>query len=217
MDEQLGEARWPPIAAIAVFMAVNIALRIWLPADTAIHVPWLVPALEAAMLVVLITSDPAGPAERRRLRRLSLVLVCLLVLAALWATGMLVDDLVRGVGVSNDAGQLLASAAVVWVGNNLAFALLFWLMDGGGPHARTTLEFPVDFAFVQHLNPELGAVGWRPVFLDYLHLGFTNATAFSPTDTMPLTLRAKYAMVVQASVALALLGLAVARAVNTFT
>jgi hypothetical protein len=67
------------------------------------------------------------------------------------------------------------------------------------------------------MSPELAPPHWRPVFLDYLHLGFTNATAFSPTDVMPLTLRAKYTMLVQSSVALALFGLIVARAVNAFT
>jgi hypothetical protein len=102
------------------------------------------------------------------------------------------------------------------VGNNLAFAMLYWLMDSGGPVARSRRPEPSDFAFVQHMSPELAAPGWRPVFLDYLHLGFTNATAFSPTDVMPLTHRAKYAMLVQATVALALLGLVVARAVNVF-
>ena len=67
------------------------------------------------------------------------------------------------------------------------------------------------------MSPELAPPGWRPVFLDYLHLGFTNATAFSPTDVMPLTHRAKYAMLVHSTVALALFGLVVARAVNAFT
>jgi hypothetical protein len=99
----------------------------------------------------------------------------------------------------------------VCVGNNLAFALLYWLMDAGGPVARTRLTVPVDFAFTQHMSPELAPAGWRPVFLDYLHLGFTNATAFSPTDVMPLTHRAKYAMLLQSTVALALFGLVVAR------
>jgi len=70
---------------------------------------------------------------------------------------------------------------------------------------------------VQHLNPEVMPPSWRPVFLDYLHLGFTNGTAFSPTDVMPLTHRAKYTMIVQATVALTLFGLIVARAVNAFT
>jgi hypothetical protein len=112
---------------------------------------------------------------------------------------------------------LLASGALVWLGNNLAFALLYWLMDSGGPTARSRGAPPVDFAFTQHMSPELAPPGWRPVFLHYLHLGFTNATAFSPTDVMPLTHRAKYAMLVRSSVALALFGLIVARAVNAFT
>jgi hypothetical protein len=130
---------------------------------------------------------------------------------------LLVYDLVNGLGVTNSPDQLLASGGVVWLGNNLAFALLYWLIDGGGPTARSGRTAPVDFAFTQHMSPELAAPGWRPVFLDYLHLGFTNATAFSPTDVMPLTHRAKYSMLVQSTIALALFGLIVARAVNAFT
>src|SRR5262249_61690658 len=87
----------------------------------------------------------------------------------------------------------------------------------GVPSARVRPPAPVDFAFTQRLSPDLAPPGWRPVFLDYLHLAFTNSTAFSPTDVMPLTLRAKYAMLVQSTVALALFGLVVARAVNAFT
>jgi hypothetical protein len=177
----------------------------------------LVPAVEAVLVVILATAHPGGAAEHRRLRRIGLTVVGLLVVAALWATAVLVDDLVRGTGVSGPPSRLLASGAVVWLGNNLAFALLYWLMDGGGPVARRRRPIPIDFAFTQHMSPELAPPGWRPVFLDYLHLGFTNATAFSPTDVMPLTHRAKYAMLVQSTVALALFGLVVARAVNAFT
>ena len=212
-----GEARWPPIAAVVIVMALNIALRLWLPRDAAIRLDWLVPSIEAALLITLLTSDPSGPVERRRMRRIALILVGLLVLAALWATALLVDDLIRGTKVSNSPSELLASGAVVWLGNNLAFALLYWLFDGGGPTARSSRSTPVDFAFTQQMSPEIAPPGWRPVFLDYLHLGFTNATAFSPTDVMPLTLRAKYAMLLQSTVALAVFGLVVARAVNAFT
>jgi hypothetical protein len=212
----LGEPRWPPVAAVVLFMALNVALRVWLPRDSAAGTSWLVPAVEGVFLIVLITSNPSGRAERRRMHRVLLALVGLLVAAGLWATALLVDDLIRGKGVSNSPSELLATAAVVWLGNNLAFGLLYWLMDGGGPIARATHAVPVDFAFTQHINPEMATPGWRPVFLDYLHLGFTNATAFSPTDVMPLTHRAKFAMVVQSTVALALLGLVVARAVNVF-
>jgi hypothetical protein len=214
---EVGESLRPPVAAVLVFLVLNVVVRATIPIAGVFRAPWLTPLLEILVLVVLVTHRPTSAAERRRLRRLALALVLLLVAAALWATGVLISDLVRGVGVSNDAGDLLATGAMVWLGNNVAFALLYWLLDGGGPLARTRRAAPVDFAFTQQMSPELAPPGWRPVFLDYLHLGFTNATAFSPTDVMPLTHRAKYAMLVQSTVALALLGLVVARAVNAFT
>ena len=201
-----------------LFTAMNVALRVWLPDESAVRVPWLIPSVELLLVGVLVVSDPGSLATHRRtLRRVALVLVGLLVMAELWATALLVYDLVRGSGVTQSAPELLATGAVIWTGNNLAFAMLYWLIDSGGPYARSQLETPVDFAFTQHMSPELAPAGWRPVFLDYLHLGFTNATAFSPTDVMPLTHRAKYTMLVQATVALALFGLIVARAVNAFT
>lgn len=215
---RLGESRWPPALALVGFIAINIAIRLWLPHEGAVRTPWLVPSIEAALLLVLLFSDPGNLAKHHvRLRRIALGLVFLLVLAALWATVLLVYDLVKGLGVTQSATRLLASGAVIWLGNNLSFALLYWLMDSGGPFARSRAELPVDFAFTQHMSPELAPPGWRPVFLDYMHLGFTNATAFSPTDVMPLTHRAKYTMLVQATIALALFGLIVARAVNAFT
>jgi hypothetical protein len=213
----IGEPLWPAVAAVIAFLALNVTVRIAIPIQGVFRTPWLTPALETLLLVVLVTSNPTSAADRRRLRSLSLILVGLLVAAALWATVVLISDLVRGVGVSKDAGDLLLTGAIVWLGNNLSFGLLYWLMDGGGPRVRSRLDVPIDFAFTQHMSPELARPGWRPVFLDYLHLGFTNATAFSPTDVMPLTHRAKYAMLVQSTVALALFGLVVARAVNAFT
>jgi len=215
---RLGEPRWPPALAIGAVLAFNIGLRIWVPEARAIHVPWLIPATEALLLVVLVLSDPGNLVKhRRRLRAAALSLVVLLVVAALWATALLIYDLINGTGVTNSASQLLATGALVWFGNNLAFGLLYWLIDSAGPVARSGADVPVDFAFVQHTSPDLAPAGWRPVFLDYLHLGFTNATAFSPTDVMPLTHRAKYLMLVQSTVSLALLGLIVARSVNVFT
>jgi hypothetical protein len=202
------EPRWPPALALIAFMGLNIAVRVWLPHEGAVRAAWLVPAIEAILLAVLV----AGPA--RVAMRASLVVV--LVLGALWATVLLVYDMIKGHGVTSSPTKLLASGALVWLGNNLAFALLYWLIDSGGPLARSRNTVPVDFAFTQQMSPELAPPGWRPVFLDYLHLGFTNATAFSPTDVMPLTHRAKYTMLVQSTVALALFGLIVARAVNAF-
>jgi hypothetical protein len=217
LEGSLGESRWPPALALLAFMAINIALRVWLPNEGAIRVPWAVPAVEAVLLILLLLGPAATARERRWLRPVAVAFVVVLVLAALWATAVLIRDLIDGSGVTQSPSELLASGAVVWLGNNIAFAMLYWLMDGGGPVMRARRPEPVDLAFTQHMSPELAAPGWRPVFLDYLHLGFTNATAFSPTDVMPLSLRAKYAMLVQASVALALFGLIVARSVNAFT
>jgi hypothetical protein len=216
--EPIRESRWPPVAALLVYMVLNVAVRIWLPGDSAIRTPWLVPAVEAVLLAVLLFGDPGRLARRSPwVRRIVMAIVVILVAAALWATTLLVYDLIKGIGVTQSPGELLAAGALVWLGNNLSFALLYWLMDSGGPIARVQNPLPVDFAFTQQMSPELAPPGWRPVFLDYLHLGFTNATAFSPTDVMPLSHRAKYTMLVQSTVALALFGLIVARAVNAFT
>jgi hypothetical protein len=216
-EHAIGEPRWPPALALVLYMALTIALRVWLPGGSPVRVPWLIPALEAGLLVILL-AGPAGPAERaRRLRRAALAFVVVLVAATLWSTALLVYDLIEGTGVTQSAGKLLAAGGLVWLGNNLSFSLLYWLIDSGGPITRRRRPAPVDFAFTQHLNPEVAPPGWRPLFLDYLHLGFTNATAFSPTDVMPLTYRAKYTMVLQSTVAVALFGLIVARAVNAFT
>ena len=217
-EVSIGEPRWPPAVAVLVYMALNITIRLWLPHDSAVRVSWLLPSIEAALILLLLLGDPSRLAKHtRRVHQVALTIVVVLVLAALWATALLIYDLIKGTGVVNSPTELLASGGLAWVGNNLAFALLYWLIDGGGPIARSRNPAPVDFAFTQHMSPELTPPGWRPVFLDYLHLGFTNATAFSPTDVMPLTHRAKYTMIVQSTVALALFGLIVARAVNTFT
>lgn len=214
----IGESRWPPVAALLAYMALNVAFRVWLPHDSPVRVVWLLPAIEALLVVLLLVGDPSRVARHHRgVRRVAVTIVVALVVAALWATALLVYDLITGTGVTRSPGELLATGGLVWLGNNLAFALLYWLIDSGGPIARSRGQVPVDFAFTQHMSPELAPPGWRPVFLDYLHLGFTNATAFSPTDVMPLTHRAKGTMLVQSTVALALFGLIVARAVNAFT
>jgi hypothetical protein len=213
-----GESRWPPALALLAFLVLTIVVRLWLPGERFVRLPWLIPAVEVVLLLVLLGGNPASMARHGKgIRRLCLGLVLALVAAALWGTAVLVYDLIEGTGVTNKPSELLASGALVWLGNNIAFAMLYWLLDSGGPVARVRSAIPVDFAFTQQLSPELAPPGWRPHFLDYLHLGFTNATAFSPTDVMPLTHRAKYVMLVQSTVALALFGLVVARAVNAFS
>jgi hypothetical protein len=111
--------------------------------------------------------------------------------------------------------QLIGSGIVLWVTNVLLFALWFWQLDRGGPIARfTDNERQPDFLFVQMTERRYSPPNWKPGLIDYLYTSFTNATAFSPTDTMPLTAAAKCLMSAQAITALVTIGLVVARAVN---
>jgi uncharacterized membrane protein len=190
---------------------------VWLPDVSISPVHWLLPTAEVLLIVALLLDNPVDGVRFPIVRTIQVTVACLLVLAALWATGVLVDDLIHAANLAQHANELLAIGGTVWLGNIYAFSILFWLTDSGGPVARATQTLPRDFAFVQHQNPDLDETRkWRPQYLDYLHLAFTNATAFSPTDAMPLTHRAKFTMVLQATVSLALVALIVARSVNAF-
>jgi hypothetical protein len=208
----LGEARWPMVAAVVATMVLTLLL----PDDLRLGPSWALPMLEGALLVVLIIGDP-GEITRRshELRAVGIALVAVLGASAMAATVLLIDSLVGGGPETDSATELLQAGAIVWTSNNIAFALLYWELDGGGAAARAhgLPRYP-DIAFPQQLNPHVAGPGWRPRFVDYLYLGFTNATAFSPTDAMPLAPWAKIAMTVQSLISLAILGLVVARAVN---
>jgi hypothetical protein len=215
----LGESRWPPVIAVLIFVILNVSLRIWLPSDHAVSVPWLLPVIELVLLAVLLLGNPSGDDRRSlQLRQVAIVLVGLLLAAALWATAVLIQHLVTGNPQTNSGARLLASGGLVWSGNILAFSLLYWVLDSGGPRRRTAAERPYrDFAFPQMQDPDLAPPGWHSIFVDYLYLGFCTSTAFSPTDVLPLARWAKLAMAVQSAVSLAVLGLVIARAVNVLT
>jgi hypothetical protein len=118
-------------------------------------------------------------------------------------------------GHADNGRALIGSGMVLWVTNVLLFGLWYWELDRGGPLARATeSESQIDFLFVQMTEPKHAPPDWKPVLIDYLYTSFTNATAFSPTDTMPMTPRAKVLMATQALSALVTVGLVVARAVN---
>jgi len=211
----VGEARWPMATAVIAAMILTSVLETVLDFGRN-RLVWLLVLIEGLLLVALILGDPGGITRRSRvLRGLSIGLVCVMVLSALWATIVLISDLIRGGPETNSAGDLLAAGSIVWASNNIAFALLYWELDSGGAAARAhQSRRRIDLAFPQELNPNLGLLDWRPRFIDYLYLGFTNATAFSPTDVMPLVPWAKVTMAVQSLVSLAILGLVIARAVN---
>jgi hypothetical protein len=196
-----------------------IVLTILLPSAIRVGPRWLLPVLEGVLLVIVIVADPVRINRRsREIRTVSIVLVSVLVVGTLWSTGLLIDDLIRGGPETNSATDLLAAGTAIWVSNIIAFALLYWEVDGGGAAARAhRIPEHGDFAFPQQSNPRLAQPSWRPRFIDYLYLGYTNATAFSPTDVMPLAPWAKMTMAVQSFISIAILGLVIARAVNVFT
>jgi hypothetical protein len=196
-----------------------IALTALLPDPVRLGPTWLIPGLEALLLIAIVAADPGRITRRsRELRVLSIALVGLLVFNSLWSTALLLDELIGGGSTTKDATALLSAGVTVWVSNNLAFSLLFWELDGGGAAART-LEPPLhpDFAFPQQLNPQFAPRGWQPMFIDYLYLGFTNSLAFSPTDVMPLVHWTKVSMGLQALISFSIVGLVIARAVNVFS
>jgi hypothetical protein len=212
------ESRWPVALAILTFIAISIALRVALPNRESLGPHWLVPGVEMGLLLCLLASNPAHVMGRRRwLRRVSITLVFALAGIGLLSTGILVRDLITGGKVTKQASSLLASGALIWLGNALVFSLIYWLLDSGGPLARYFSEHPYpDFAFPQQSSPELAPPGWRAKYPDYLILGITTNMAFSPTDVIPLRLWAKLTMAVQSMVSLVLIGLVIARAVNVF-
>jgi hypothetical protein len=211
----VGESRWPMAGAVLAAMGLTFLL----PARVRPGPSWLLPLIEGLLLVAVVIGDPGEITRRSRwLRGLSIGLVAVLVFGSLWATVVLISDLIHGGPETNSAGDLLQAGSVVWVSNNIAFSLLYWELDGGGAAARAHhVQARPDLAFPQQLNPELGWDDWQPRFIDYLYLGFTNATAFSPTDVMPLVPWAKITMGIQSVISLAILGLVIARAVNVFS
>ena len=209
------EKRWP----MAVTLVLSMAVPLVLPARFSLGPPWAVPAVEVLLLVAIIATD-RGRIDRRSAagRALSLALVAVLVADAAGVTARLIADLIEGGPETNSAADLLKTGFLVWLYTVIAFAFVYWTLDGGGPESRFLAppEFP-DLAFPAQLNPGIAGPGWRADFFDYVYLGFTNATAFSPTDVMPLARWGKLAMTVQAVCSLMILGLVIARAANILT
>ena len=193
-----------------------IVVPLLLPDRYSLTPKWVGPALLTVLLVAHAIVDP-GRIDRqsRATRAIGIGLVAVLVVGAMVQAGVLIGELVGGNTALNSANALLSSGALVWLNTVIAFTFLYWEIDGGGPvaRARRGAKYP-DFAFAQQMNPTLARPDWRPLFLDYLYLGLTNATAFSPTDVMPLRHWAKLTMAAQAIISLMILGLVIARAVN---
>jgi hypothetical protein len=207
-----GEARWQ----VALCTAVAIALQVAVPDRLVLVSPsWVLPALEGVMLVCLIIANPHRiNRQSRALRWFSLLLAALISFANAWSLWWLAKGLVSG-HQHWDAGPLLITGGAIWLTNVIVFGLWYWEFDRGGPAARALGINPYpDFQFPQMTSPEMAPPHWEPQFADYLYVAFTNAAAFSPTDTMPLSRWAKLAMTLQSAISIVTVALIVARAVN---
>ena len=216
-----GEARWPPAVAVVV-AALTYA---FLPSSLLYTPRFVIPGVELALLVAVLVTDPWRNDRRSRgSRSVSIGLAVVVVGTNLLALGVLITKLTTS---APSGDSLLVGALQVWVTNVIGFGLLYWELDRGGPVARKTLRRdelpPADWRFTQDEDDDTVAEvaatasrrsGWVPVFVDYLYLSLTNSSAFSPTDTMPLSSRAKMLMGAQSTTALFVSLLVVARAVG---
>ena len=216
---QVGRPYPPPAAAEPFWPAQAtilgaIGLQLLLPARLTAGPSWLVPSLEGVLLLGMFMATPRQlEHEHPRRRRAALGLTAFVSAANIFSLGALTHFLLHH-NVSNGR-ELIISGVLIWLTSFLIFALWYWEMDRGGPGKRAAgHDQPPDFLFPQMSDDRIEPLEWRPKFIDYLYVSLTNNTAFSPTDTMPLTPTAKSMMGVQGVVSLLTIGLIVSRAVN---
>jgi hypothetical protein len=215
-----GRRAYPPPARSEPFwpaqttVLVAIGLQFALPEKLTAGPFWLVPGLEAALLIGMFFATPnVLEFEHPHRRRLTLSMIAFVSAGNIYSLGALSKALLHNSVANGD--RLLISGVVIWLTNFLIFGLWYWELDRGGPGKRAAgHDEPPDFLFPQMSDDTIEPFDWRPRFIDYLYVGLTNATAFSPTDTMPLTPMAKSVMGIQSLVSLVTIGLIVSRAVN---
>ncbi len=203
----------PAVYAQAAVL-VAIALQLLLPERLTVGPAWLLPVLEGALLIGLLVATPRQlESEHPVRRRAALGMTAMVSAANITSLILLSHELLRH--GSPNGHELITSGALIWLTNVIIFGLWYWETDRGGPGKRAAgKDEPPDFLFPQMSDDRIEPAAWRPAFVDYLYVSFTNATAFSPTDTMPLSPIAKSIMTVQALVSLVTIGLVVSRAVN---
>lgn len=204
---------WPLLALL-----IAILPQVLVPAGKRVGPPLLVPIIEGAVfLAMVVIAAKPGPVPRGA-RPVVLSLFSLLIVANAAAAVRLVLLVLNGDsfdGVAISANRLLVGGSLVLTTNVITFGLFYWQLDSGGPAGRALTPVPYpDFEFPQIATAGLAHPGWQPRFHDHLYLAFTNAIAFSPTDTMPLTGRAKALMALQSVISLAVLVVVLARVIN---
>ncbi|MCU1400325.1 MAG: hypothetical protein JWN62_3434 [Acidimicrobiales bacterium] len=206
-----GETRWPAAGS----MMVIILWRLLLPERLTLGPTWLIPAIESAILVTLLIVGPSTlNAEAKDVRYIALSLIAVLIAANVVTLASLLHTLLR-TGQMVNGRALIFSAVAVWSTGVISSGLLYWEIDRGGPVARCSPDHAApDFLFPQMSSPGSTDGPWTPRYLDYLYISLTNSIAFSPTDALPLTHRAKLMMALQSLASLATIVIVGARAVN---
>jgi hypothetical protein len=205
------------VVGVCTAIGVAILLQYSLPRRVTHYQRWVFPIVAILLIIGLVTT--LGLHGKRRIDHESPVtrgVLFLTVVVMSIANGIagyrLVRDLIEGEG-ARSAETLLRAGGAIWLTNIIVFALVYWLFDRGGPAARFLVkDSRPDLLFPQQMRAE--EADWQPVFFDYVYTSFTAATAFSPTDVMPLSRWAKLAMMVESSLSLVLAILVIARAVN---
>jgi hypothetical protein len=206
------ESRWPPALAIVVVLLLLAVL----PGHVTALPVWVSYVAAVAVLVPMAAVGlTAGNTLWLGIQRAMIIL-----LASAYVANT-IAELADMIGVitlhpkGNNAFSLLSSSVAIWVANVLTFSLLYWQIDRGGPYARASKSSAKpDWVFPQPATPEDLPPDWRPLFLDYLYLGYNTATAFSPTDALPLTRRAKMLMMIESTISLLTSVIVLSRAIN---
>lgn len=218
-----GGRKYPPPPASEPFWPVQltilaaIALQLLLPQKLSAGPHWLIPSLEGALLVGMFFATPRELEGEHPVRRaVAIGLTAFVSAANVYSLAALTHYLLHGHVSSGQ--KLIVAGVLIWLTNFLIFGLWYWELDRGGPGKRAEgNDSAPDFLFPQMSDDTIEPRNWRPRFIDYLYVSMTNATAFSPTDTMPLSGKAKGVMGLQALVSLVTIGLIVSRAVNILT
>jgi len=206
------EPFWPPQLTVLV----AILLQVLLPDRLSIGPRYLLPALEGLMLLALIIGSPQHLAAPHALRRRLTLAIVMLVSLANGISLVLLCHFLLHHQLNGDGRALVIAGVLIWLNNVIIFSLWYWEIDRGGPGRRAAgCDDLPDFLFPQ-MTDEVARLypDWRPQFVDYLYLAVTNATAFSPTDTMPLNAGVKLMMGSQSLISLVTIGLVVSRAVG---
>lgn len=207
--------RLEPLWHVEAAVVCAIALQLILAHGLTIGPKYLLAGLEVSLLLALRLMAPVTHDLASRLRRFAgLLLTGIVSFANITSLVLVCRYLIEG---NHSTGkELILSAIAIYLTNIIIFGLWYWELDGGGAGGRGTHRPPVDFLFPQMTtSPTITEQpNWQPSFMDYLFVSITNGTAFSPTDAMPLTHRAKFLMSIQALVSLTTVALVAARAIS---